>query len=517
MKERSVEKMGFISGENREQQTYWALEDMIDEENMIRLIDRFVEGSDLKALGFNRTKAAATGRPGYAAGSMTKLYIYGYINGIRSSRRLEKETRRNIEMMWLMQGLTPDHSSISEFRQMNGESLKKLFREFVLLCKSWELTGGGAIAQDGSKISASNSHKNNVKANTVDARIKRIDEKIAEYMESMDQADQSENREEGTAPEAISPKKLMELLKRRGQFEECKKQMEETGTEETSITDPDARMMGSPGKGFDIAYNLQIAVDSKHHIILDCEVINNPTDRGEMNPMASNLIQNGHINPHGDTAYLADRGYYSGEDLAKMKELGIKAIVPRQNPPHRKDQPEMFWCTRFRYDADTNTYTCPAGHTLYPAKLRNPETKRISYRNKHACKECPHKGICTNGKEKYRTIKRGEYADICEAADFTYEENKQIYNLRRELAEHPFGTIKRYMNGSYFLLRTLCKVRGEAALLCLAYNFKRVTNILDFKDIMARLDERLRFMTLSFDFLFPLLFNPVVYPLPTIA
>ena len=207
-----------------------------------------------------------------------------------------------------------------------------------------------------------------------------------------------------------------------------------------------------------------------------------------MTPMVERLLEDGHISPEGETAHLADKGYYSGEDLAALAELGVKAIVPRQNPPHPKGQPEMFWCTNFLYDKITDTYTCPMGHRLYPAKSRALETKRVSYRNKDACKNCPHNKVCTSGKEKQRVIRRGEYADTCDAADQTYKDNKSLYDLRRELVEHPFGTIKRHMNGSYFLLRTLDKVRGETALFCLAYNIKRAFKVLGFKDIMAKLD-----------------------------
>ena len=494
--------MGYIQGMDRNQQTFWSLEDLIPEASMIRVIDRFIETSDLSSLGFTRTQPAKTGRPGYAPEPLIKLYLYSYENGIRSSRKLEKETRRNIEVMWLMQGVTPDHSSISEFRRLNVQSIKQLLREFVLLCKSWELTDGKVIAQDGSKISASNSHKNNVKKRAIAKRIQSIDEKIAEHICGMDKADENERDNAIDTPSAKELLKLLELTKRKEQLEACKVQMDETGVEEVSMTDPDARMMGSPGKGFDIAHNMQISVDSKHHIILDCAVTNNPTDRGEMSPMVERLIKDGHITAGGDTAYLADRGYYSGEDLAALEELPVKVIVPRQNPPHPKGQPEMFWISNFKYDTKADTYTCPMGQTLYRAKPRNADAKRVSYRNKDVCKNCPHNKDCTRGKEKYRVIRRGEYADAYDAADNTFEENKALYELRRQLAEHPFGTIKRHMNGSYFLLRTLTKVGGEAALFCLAYNIKRAFNVLGFNDIMAKLDARIASDRLSaFSFL----------------
>ena len=308
----------------------------------------------------------------------------------------------------------------------------------------------------------------------------------------MDKMEQAELEAEKDKKENLPPKALMKLLTQKEKLEAGKKIMEETETEEISLTDPDARMMGSPGKGFDIAHNMQMAVDSKHHIVLDCDVINNPTDRGEMTLMVERLIADGHIEPNGETAYLADKGYYSGEDLAELEKLNINTIVPRQNPPHPKDQPKMFWCNNFTYNKETDTYTCPAGNTLYPTPTKNKETQRHSYRNIDACKNCPHNQICISGKtQQYRIIKRSEHADVCDRADERYEQNKPLYNLRRSLAEHPFGTIKRHMNGGYFLLRTLPKVRAEAALFYLSYNLKRASNVLGFKEIMARLDARL--------------------------
>jgi transposase len=452
--------MGFKEGINRAQPTYWALEDLVEAESSARIIDRFVETSDLSALGFTKVKAAKTGRPGYRANELIKLYIYGFENGVRSSRKLERETKRNIEVMWLMQGVTPDHNTISDFRQKNLKAIKNLFKEFVKLCKTWELTGAKVVAQDGSKISASASYKSYVRANTVDERIKRIDERINEYLAKMEQSDIEESGEEQTIAGNKSIKELMALMNQRKKLYTCKEIMSETGEAAMSQTDLDARQMGSRNQGFDIAYNMQTVVDGKAHIILDCDVVNNPTDRGELSPMAAALKEDGYINE--ETAYVADKGYYSGADLAKMQEMGIKAIVPKQNPPHAKNQPEIFWFTNFTYNSEANTYICPAGYTLYPCKVRNSKSKRRSYNNKAACQQCLHKKTCV-GKTKadYRTIKTSEYADICNTANQIYEANKQIYNRRRELVEHPFGTIKRYMNGDHFLLRTLEKVRAE--------------------------------------------------------
>jgi len=490
--------MGYIEGRERTQQTLLSMEDMIEKESMVRVIDRFVETRDLAGLGFTRTKAGKTGRPGYAAGAMAKLYIYGYENGIRSSRKLEKETQRNLEVMWLMEGLKPDHSSISEFRRLNVKAIKKLFRDFVKLCRDWELIEGRVVAQDGTKIRASNGSRNNFKNEQLEKRIKRIDKKIAEYLTSMDQADQTDGSPNDTS-EKVSPAELLKLLESREKYEGYKKQAEATEAKEISIVDPDARLMGSRKKGFDVGYNAQIAVDSKHHIVLDCDVTNNPTDRGEMSKMAKSLRKRRLIRNKKQSAYLADKGYYSGKDLKKMKQLGIVAIVPRQDLSHPKSMPEAFHYNNFRFDPGYNTYTCPMGYTL-PLHSR-PKSVHRRYYNKAACEQCPHKSSCVSGKARYRTITRSEHAGIYESADKIYALNSELYNLRKQLVEHPFGTIKRNMNGSYFLLRTLPKVRGEMALFCLAYNIKRTYNILGFKEIMARLSLRLRFLV-SFSHVF---------------
>jgi len=490
--------MGYITGTDRSQQTLWSMEDMIEEESMVRVIDRFVETRDLAALGFTRTKAAKTGRPGYAAELMAKLYIYGYENGIRSSRKLEKEARRNLEVMWLTEGLKPDHTSISEFRRLNVKAIKKLFRDFVKLCREWELTEGKVVAQDGTKIRASNGGQNNFKSEQLEKRIKRIEEKIAEYISSMDKADQADDSQNDSSEKA-SPAELLKLLERKEKYEGYKEQVEATNASEISTVDPDARLMGSRQKGFDVGYNTQIAVDSKHHIVLDCDVINNPNDRGEMSKMAKRLRKRRLIRNKRQTAYLVDKGYYSGKDLKKMKQLGIIAIVPPQDFSHPKGMPEEFHYNNFRFDPGSNTYTCPMGYTLH-LRSRHKAVRRRYY-NKAACKQCPHKTSCVSGKATYRTVTRSKLANIHESADKTYAQNLDLYNLRKQLVEHPFGTIKRNMNGSYFLLRTLPKVRGEMALFCLAYNIKRAYNVLGFKEIMARLT-----LPLSYSLYFPRLF-----------
>ena len=468
--------VGFIDGINREQTSYWSYEDMVDDENMVRVIDRYIDRCDLEQLGFDRTQAASTGRPGYSASSLAKLYVYGYENGIRSSRKLEKETRRNVEVMWLLDGLTPDYKTISEFRRINNRPLQKLFKEFVKLCRSWDLVGGEVIAIDGSKFKASNNKKNNFSKKKLEERLRRLDEKIDAYLSKMDEEDRREDSETKV------PDGLLELLERKELYEQYKAQLESTGLNELSTIDPDARLMGNNRGGVDTAYNVQTAVDGKNGIILDYDVSMNPSDQGHLGIMTKRLKRQGFRR----FTVLADKGYYNGSDLFKMKRFKIKAVVSKQKPSNPKNQPKQFNTDKFTYDEKTDTYLCPEGKTLHPHNKKT--AKRRNFYNKNACSSCPYADVCTSGKKGYRTITRGEYAKIYDDADRVFRENVDLYKLRQQIVEHPFGTIKYTMNGDRFLLRTRRKVRCEVALLCLGYNLKRAVKILGFSEIMARLD-----------------------------
>jgi len=377
--------------------------------------------------------------------------------------------------MWLVEGLTPDHKVISEFRRLNLEPLKKLFKVFVRLCREWDLVGGELEATDGTKVKASNNKKNNFSRKKLNDRLKRLDEKIDEYLTRMEEEDNDSN-------EASVAEGLYELLKRKELYEGYKQQLDKTGEDEISTVDPDARLMGNNRGGVDVAYNVQSTVDSKSHIILEYDVTTNPSDHGQLSSMTEKLIKE----DYRDFTALADKGYYNGEDLSKMNTLGIKAVVSRQRPSNPKDQPAMLHTENFKYDKDADLYTCPTGQILHAHSKKT--AKRRSYFNKEACSACPHKDACTRGKNNYRCVSRGQYAEVYEEADKVFQENLELYKQRQQLVEHPFGTIKHTMNGGYFLLRTLKKVSCEVALLCLGYNLKRAYNVLGFDTIMAKLD-----------------------------
>jgi len=468
--------MGHIEGTNRDQTTFWSLEDMVEEEGMVRVIDRFVDISDLVQMGFDRTKPKDTGRPGYPADVLVKLYIYGYENGIRSSRKLERECMRNIEVMWLTRNLTPDHKTIAEFRRQNVRPLQKLFREFTRLCRSWELIGGELLAVDGTKMKASNNKKNNLSKKKIEDRISRIDKKIELWFAQAEEEDSSPEEE------AAPPGGLIGLLERRELLEGYLEELEETGAGEISLVDPDARLMGNNRGGVDVAYNVQSTVDAKYHVIADFDVSLSPADQGQLDNMSKRLIRQDYRR----FSLLADKGYYNGKDLKKCEDRKIEAIVARQAPPVAKGQSREFGADRFSYDSETDTYLCPAEQTLFSKSKK--ETKRRKYSNRTACAKCPSAVSCAGGEGKYRIITRGKHADTYDRADKTFRGNLELYRQRQQTVEHPFGTIKHFMGGRHFLLRTRRKVRAEVALLFLGYNLKRALKVLGFKEIMARME-----------------------------
>ena len=470
--------MGYVEGTGREQMVLMSYDDFVGEDNIVRVIDRFIEVCDLDKMGFKRTTPAATGRPAYSPQDMAKLYIYGYENGVRSSRKLERETNRNIEVMWLMDGVKPDHKTISEFRRQNIRPIQKLFREFVRLCKSWDLIGGNLIAVDGTKIKASNNKKTNFSRKKLEDRLNRIDAQIEAYLSEIEQADCSEE-----SSKSVMPRSLEELNNRKKLYENYINQLDETGENEISEVDPDARLMGNNRGGVDVAYNVQSAVDGENHIIVDYDVSKNPADQGQLGNMVKKVKKCLKLKKF---IVVADKGYYQGKDLKRVKKLKIISIVSKQKAANPKDQPEVFHFDKFLYNEKSDTYICPMGETLFPHNKKTAD--RRNFFNKTACAKCEYTDICTKGERGYRTVTRNQYAKIYEETDKRTSENMAIYKLRQQIVEHPFGTVKFTMNGYYFLLRTRRKVRSEIALLFLGYNLKRAYKVLGFKEIMARLD-----------------------------
>ena len=338
------------------------------------------------------------------------------------------------------------------------------------------MVDGEIFALDGTKVKASNSKKNNFSKKKLEDRLSKLDEKIEEYLAKQEKEDQREESM-GEAPEG-----LVKLLERKELYQSYLEHLNKTDETEISAVDPDARLMGNNRGGVDMAYNVQSMVDGKHHITVDYDVSMNPSDQVQLSNMAKRLIRQGYQR----FTVLANKGYYNGKCLQKGKKYRIKTIVSRQDTSNLKGQPKMFHTDKFRYDGKTDTYCCPAGAILYPHSKKNAE--RRNFFSKSACGKCPYLDVCARGKVKYRTITRSKYSDVYDEADRVFKENLDLYKLRQQIVEHPFGTVKRTMDGGYFLLRRRRKVRTETALLFLGYNLKRAYNVVGFKEIMARLD-----------------------------
>ena len=450
------------------------IEEYVEAENPVRLIDEFVNGTNLTKLGFARNEPKGTGAPSYEPSDMVKLLIYGYCNAIRASRKLERSCYNNLEVIWLIKNLKPDHSSIAGFRQQNAKALKRIFREFTLLCVKWELVKGDILVVDGTKMKANNSKKNNSSAKKLADKIKAIDEKIENYLSSPE-----------TENETISnvAEKITALDNRREKYEAYKESLEKSGKTQISTTDPDARLMDNKQGSASVGFNIQATADAESHIVLDVKVTNLPTDQNELYKMGRRAK---YILNRKNLTMLADKGYYNGSDLEKCEKQDIIAIVPKQDPPKKSD--DSFSAKDFKYDENSNYYTCPMGKII-PC-ISDEKTKKPMYANKEACRNCPEKSKCTTNKRGYKQIIHSEYFDVMRRADKLFSANKADFKLRQQVIEHIFGTVKHYLGVPQVYLRTKKKVHGEVSLLFLAYNIKRVSNILGFSGLMAKLKER---------------------------
>ncbi|MGC1242107.1 MAG: IS1182 family transposase [Chryseosolibacter sp.] len=475
--------MSYIQGEDRRQITLFAdsIEEMIASDNHVRGIEAFVMSLDMADLGFLKAEPAGIGRNPYDPRDLLKLYIYGYLNGIRSSRKLEAETHRNIELMWLICKLKPDFKTIADFRRDNKVALVKVFRQFNVLCKDWQLFSKSLIAVDGSKFRASNSKRSNFSQKKIKRNLAYLDERIDEYMKVLDQTDEKEA--DLIVPTADEIKqRLAELQNRKRDYEIMLNDMQIQGINEVSTTDPDARMMSVNNNGLDVCYNVQTVVDAEHKLVVDCEVINNPTDHGQLNKMASRAKE---VLGVEELQVLADKGYYSTNDLVKCEEADLTTYVAK--PRRHGTQDEEFQLDKFVYDAEKDLYLCPAGQELYPGKTRKiNDVEYRDYKNQKICRICKMKDRCTK-MQKGRVISRNLNQAILDQVDRRTEENKALYRRRQMIVEHPFGTLKRQWGFGHFLTRGLSSVKTEISLAFLAYNLRRVMNILGVEEMKMRL------------------------------
>jgi len=461
----------FIEGDSRIQTTLLpeALDDYITEDNPVRVVDVFVDQIDLDNMGFN-TMPAETGRPAYHPATLLKLFIYGYLNRVQSSRRLEREAGRNVELMWLLGRLAPDFKTIADFRKDNAQAIQAVCREFVLLCRKLDLFNDALIAIDGSKFKAVNNRDLNFTQAKLKYRLKLINESIAKYLLQIDSADRQEASVAKVRTERLESK-IASLKKEITKLNAIEKALLETPDKQISLTDPDARSMKTRGTGI-VGYNVQTAVDSKNHIIVAHEVTNKGSDRAQLAAMASNAKA---VMATDELSVVADRGYYSGEEILACEISGIRTYLPK-NQTSSNQAKGYFGKRDFIYKPEDDEYECPAGERAIYRFSREEGGKIIRRYWASACTRCTIKSKCTTG--DYRRISRWEYEAALDAVEARLDSAPEIMKVRRSTVEHPFGTIKSWMGATHFQTKTLKHVSTEMSLHVLAYNLKRVMNII---------------------------------------
>jgi transposase len=471
----------FIEGEDRRQATLLpdSLEDYVTDDNPVRVINVFIDELDLEALGFAGVVPEVTGRPSYHPATLLKIYLYGYLNRIQSSRRLERETQRNIELMWLTGRLMPDFKTIADFRRDNGPAIRAACAQFVVLCRQFNLFTRAVVAIDGSKFKAVNTRDKNFTVAKVGKRIEQVEASIARYLAALDRAD----RQGGDVAEAktVRLKEKIEGLRRQMQsLQEMGKQVETSPDKQVSLTDPDARSMATSGKGTGIVgYNVQIAVDAEHHLIVAHEVTNIGSDRAQLTSMGRKARD---ATGYAAVTVLADRGYYNGDEVLACEGIGILPVIPKTQTSGNAKR-GLFTVADFIYDADNDRYTCPAGKHLTRGKVRSDRHDNIDhYRNLTACSTCALKPGCTP--DKVKRLKRWEHEGVLDKMQERLDRMPDAMTIRRQTVEHPFATLKAWMGSSHFLTRTLEKVKTEMSLQVLAYNMKRMINIFGVKPLM---------------------------------
>ena len=466
--------MGFIQGVARSQIIMFpeSLDEYITEDNPVRFIDAFVESLDLRSLGFARAIPKETGRPPYPPGAMLKLYIYGYLNGVRSSRKLEREANRNVEVMWLLRKLKPDFKTIADFRRDNGEAILRACREFTAVCREMHLFGGQLVAIDGSRFKAVNNRERNFTRPKLKKLMEKADRTIRKYLQELDEADEEEADIENPTAEELR-EKIEKLKSRKGAYQELQQRLEESGESQISLTDPDARLMWrGAGSQPQVSYNVQISVDAKHKLIVDHEVTNACTDAEQLSPMAIRAKETLGVET---LDVLADKGYYSSEQVATCSEAGVMPYIPKpENSSNRREG--LYAKDDFRYDPKTDCYVCPAGQVLTYRYRSHRAGRAIRYYVTGACKTCPRKNQCTRN-ERGRKIWRWVDEAYLEAMARRVRAQPEKVKQRKSLVEHPFGTMKQSMKQGDFLTRGITSVRTEMSLTALAYNLKRVLRL----------------------------------------
>ena len=483
--------MQFISGQPR-QQTYFAtLEDQVSANNPVRLIDAFIDKLDLQKLGFSKTVHSSEGRPPYAPQVLLKLYLYGYLNKIRSSRKLERECSRNIELQWLLQSLQPNYHTIADFRKLHAWPLQSMFKLYVQFLSDAGLLGKTTIAIDGSKFKAVNSKKNNYNQKKIDKHRGFIEDKTAKYLQELDELDKQEQtggKEELQIKKEKIAEGLTRLKERTIKYDTLQEQLNKTDDKQISCTDADSRSIIIVKNIVEVAYNIQNAVDDKHNLIVHTQATNT-NDGKALHQAATQAKQNLQLQKEDQLMVLADKGYHTGAELQQCQQENMITHVAYKEQPSVKHIAHEFLSENFDYDKATDSYTCPAGAVLTSLGTwhnKKGEANETSYRFKtyrtHACKSCPLKNQCT--KLPKRIIHRSEYQDAVDINDSNIKKNPHYYKRRQAIVEHPFGTIKRHFGFTHTLLKGLQKVNGEMNLIMFCYNFLRTKNILGFDKML---------------------------------
>ena len=462
---------GFIQGDDRHQATLFPeqLDDYIAEDNAVRVIDVFIDDLDLSGLGF-KTHWEKTGRPAYHPTILLKLYVYGYLNRVQSSRRLEREAHRNVELMWLTGRLAPDFKTIADFRKNNGQAIRLVCREFIMLCKKLNLFAEAFVAIDGSKFKAVNNRDRNFTKAKMQRRLQEIDASIERYLSQIASADRQEAAV-ATAKTQRLEEKITALKTEMARLKKLEVQMLHAPDQQISLTDPDARSMKTRGNGI-VGYNVQTAVDAEHHLIVAHEVTNTGSDRHQLYHMAQQAKE---AMGAETLAVVADRGYFTSEEILACDQAQITTYLPKPQTSGSTKK-GLFSKRDFIYKADANEYECPAGERLiWRFETQEKGLTLHKYWSSH-CPTCPIKAQCTTS--QYRRVTRWEHEAVLEATEARLDREPERMRTRRETVEHPFGTLKAWMGYTHFQTKTLKQVGTEMSLHVLAYNFKRVLAIL---------------------------------------
>ncbi len=486
----------FKTGASRDQASLLParIEDYVAPDNPVRAIESFVCALDLAKLGFCHAGRGvqAMGQPPYNPADLLKLYLYGYINQVRSSRRLEREACRNLELIWLLKGLRPGYRTIANFRKENWKALKAVNRGFVLLARELGLVGGAVVAIDGSFFHGDASKASIFTRRRLAGQIAKLDQEIEAYGKSLEDNDAAEasqrgnnGSEDGGGDGGDIGAKVSALMARRLRAQADLDRLEASGDTQLSLTDPDARLLVKGGQGV-AGYNVQAVVDDKHKLIVASEVVNDSSDVGQLHAMAKaakDAIEAEALQ------VLADEGYYSSTELKACEDDGIEVYVPVPEGNGRLAKAGRFSLKSFSYDAGTDAYHCPAGELLHPMKGRWRNTSgrtEIRYASRKAiCETCQLRARCLTPKAPYRTIGRWEHEDVLDRHRARMQGADELMRRRSAIVEHPFGTLKCRAGYRHFLVRGFNKVRGEWSLMALCYNFTRVLNILGFDRFVA--------------------------------